>query len=132
MKTRKYFILAISFLLIAFETNAQTIQANSTTRTTEQAKELVQGTWYSPDWEYGFNISNFTGRITDWHNTYNPKDKNGKGDVALNIEGYSDSGFTAKHLFYDGSWIDVRAIIINDNTLQLTGRREVWIMKRQE
>lgn len=136
IKPRKLFVAAIitllSLMMITVETNSQTTQKNSGADATGQVRELLQGTWYSSDWEYGFHIAERTGTITDWNNTYNPQDKNGKGDVVLNIQGYSASGFTAKHLFYDGSWIDVTAIIIDKNTIQLSGRKEIWVMTRQK
>lgn len=98
---------------------------------TDSAKALLAGTWNSPEWKYGFNIEGDFGYMTSWNNYYDPDDKTSKGDVVLRITQYNENGFTGIHLFYDSSQIDVVARIVDENTIELSGRREVWKMYRE-
>jgi hypothetical protein len=69
--------------------------------------------------------------MTSWNNTYNPGDPISKGDVVLEISEFTADGFKGVHTFYDGSSIDVVAKILDSNTIELSGRREVWKMYRK-
>ncbi len=124
-------ILCFVFLILPTEAYSQSKEQTPEPQETIKTREYMRGSWYSPEWEYGFAISDYTATITEWNNTYNPQDKNGRGDVVLKNVSYSETGFTASHLFYDGSWIDVTAVMVDENTIRLSGRREVWEMTRK-
>lgn len=114
----KTFICTIAFCIVS-AANGNTIQSK------------LEGIWYSPEWEYGFRIEDHKGLMTSWNNTYNPDDSTKKGDVILKITEFTNNGFKGVHTFYDGSLIDVVAIIVDSNVIELSGRREVWKMYRQ-
>lgn len=90
------------------------------------------GVWNSKEWRYGFKIEGMTGTVTDWNNDYNPADKTTTGDLILTITKMTETSFVGVHKFYDGSMIDVTAEIIDKNTIELKGRREVWRMTREK
>ena len=117
------------FLFISFAL-AGLMGANAHTEDITIESKLA-GTWYSPEWEYGFRIEGNSGLMTSWNNTYNPEDPTKKGDVILKITEFTDNGFKGVHTFYDGSLIDVVAHIVDSNTIELSGRREVWKMYRE-
>lgn len=106
-------------------------QSKTTNRNIESAKATLKGSWHSPEWGYGFRIEGDKGYVTSWNNNYNPDDPTAKGDVVLQITEYVEDGFKGVHTFYDDSRIDVVARILDKNTIELSGRREVWKMFRQ-
>ncbi len=93
---------------------------------------VFDGEWNSKEWRYGFKIEGLVGTVTDWNNNYNPDDPTSTGDVILTITEMTDKRFVAVHKFYDGSMIDVVAEIIDKDTIELKGRREVWRMTRSK
>lgn len=93
---------------------------------------VFDGEWNSKEWRYGFKIEGLVGTVTDWDNNYNPDDPTSTGDVILTITEMTDKRFVAVHKFYDGSMIDVVAEIIDKDTIELRGRREVWRMTRSK
>ena len=94
-------------------------------------ESVFNGVWNSKEWRYGFEIKGSVGTVTDWNNNYNPDDPTTIGDVILTITEFTDNGFVAVHRFYDASMIDVVATLIDANTIELKGRREIWRMTRE-
>lgn len=134
MKVSNIFIFRILYVL-AFSSSCNLFadHHNNTPHTSDInfVKSLLTGTWNSPEWRYGFRIAESSGHMTTWNNDYNPDDLMKKGDVILKITEFTENGFKGVHTFYDGSLIDVVATIIDKNTIELSGRREIWEMYRE-
>ena len=93
----------------------------------DQWARRFDGSWYSPDYSYGFRIHGSIGIATE---NKAPK-KYRIGDIILRIKVYSENTFHGEQIFSDGVGRGVKGTLIDANTIQMEGGNYTWTMVRK-
>lgn len=89
------------------------------------AINTFDGEWFSNQHVYAIRITSRTGVLTLSNSAFRQI-----GDVVLVIPEATESSFTGRQIFSDGSVYDVKGQLVNANTLSFAGHGLTWTMSR--
>ncbi|MCA8881342.1 MAG: hypothetical protein KDA73_15630 [Rhodobacteraceae bacterium] len=104
----------------------KTAQEEDASQSKQNLLERIQGNWYSPDFDYGFDIEGDIGiaTLSNAPGVYNA------GDPMLRISEVREDAISGEQIFTNGHWYRVRISVLDENTIELDGRGFIWKMIR--
>jgi len=86
----------------------------------------IDGSWYSAQWKYGYNLKDGVGIATSSNSS-----KFKPGDKIINLTGTGENTFQGEQIYTDGNFYKITATLLPDGALSFVGEKNAkWIMTK--